>query len=404
VACFIGTVAQAQQDYERPPKLTPQQALGDIAVKTTLYEIGGEVLNDGISNHFYIFSGSDAYSVECNELAIERIREIGVIDHLGQIRRGEAFADGVKKAAQGTLESAKTLITQPLRTVGNAPQGVRRFFSNAYQTTKRDPKSQYEDAAYKEAIGFSAVKRNLASELMVDVYSSNEQLQRELDEVAWTSYAGGVSLAALRTAALPTSIGRPVSAGKTAVRVSQIVQEETPQNLERRNREQLQTIGATASQIEALVQNPWYSPRRQTALTEALYALRSVRGIAGYLDRAVTAASESEAYFMHRSAELLEELHTTQKPLTELYMGSGLPVAETKEGGLAAAFAIDHLIWSERVDRATAGLRDELPAKHKETPVVVWVGGTASERAKTHLAKRGLTVQEHALEQLIRAK
>ena len=248
--------AAGQNAYEKPPRLTPDAALPGVDPTTSEYEIGRDVVNDGLMNHFNIFAGAETYTVEGNELALERLREIHGINQLEQMKSSDSFSEGMKKAGTQTLEGMKTIVTNPVKTVSAIPKGVKRFFGNTYRATQREGESNYEDESYKEVIGFSKAKRQLAGTLGVDAYSSNERLQTLLDEVTWSSYAGGVSLSILTSVVAPGAISAAATISKSSVEVSKMVVSESPENLWTINKQRLLEIGATEAQSEALRANP----------------------------------------------------------------------------------------------------------------------------------------------------
>jgi hypothetical protein len=50
---------------------------------------------------------------------------------------------------------------------------------------RRSGRSQYEDGAAEQILAVSGFKRDYAAKLNVNVYSSNEVLQKELTRLAW---------------------------------------------------------------------------------------------------------------------------------------------------------------------------------------------------------------------------
>lgn len=408
VLCLLVSIhgtAGAAGPYENPPTLTLEEAIPGLTPKMSIYEFKPEVTNDGMSNHFFIYSQFGMLSVVGNEMARERAHELVVISLLEDVKKGEAFGEGMKAAGKSTLANIRTLVTDPVNTLSGVPQGVNRFFGNMYRKVKDGgKKNQYEDSTAKQIVGFSKVKRTIAVGSGVDPYSSNERLQQVLDDVAWASYAGGMSISVVKTLVIPPVVSTPLTVTDVTVQVSNLVENESPTNLRAINTKKLRELGASDLQIDALLSNQWYSPMRQTVLAEALYGMRHVKAIASYLDRAVDAASEEQAFFMQRSAEILRGYHEKQVALKELYCPAQLPMAENSQGKLVGAFAIDYLAWTERADETSRALRQELPSRLSSADVELWLSGKASATAKENLAKQQVTIVENALEKLFPPK
>ena len=77
--------------------------------------------------------------------------------------------------------------------------------------------------------------REVAAEFKVDVYSSNELLQERLDELAWTQFAGGLTIRA-PLAFVPGAAGLAVGATQTITQLNQMVTITPPEELRIQNR------------------------------------------------------------------------------------------------------------------------------------------------------------------------
>src|SRR4029079_9402825 len=133
--------------------------------------------------------------------------------------------------------------------------------------------------------GMQTVKRQLAVDLGVDPYSTNQVLQSELDSVAWASFAGRVSLKVLL---LPVGGGVGVAATvvTTGSDLQQILRESSPGDLKKLNREKLAAMKVPKDTIEKFLDNAAISPSRQTAIVAGLARLEGVEGRAGYVKAA----------------------------------------------------------------------------------------------------------------------
>ena len=110
----------------------------------------------------------------------------------------------------------------------------------------------------------------------VDPYSSNDVLQRELDEISWASFAGGLTF---MVGTLP--IGGGVGTALTATRVTDnfdnMLREKSPTDLKMMNRKLLLGMGASSADTERFLSNSAFSPSAQTAF---VLNLRELEGVA----------------------------------------------------------------------------------------------------------------------------
>lgn len=397
IAAIVGMVlwmpsALGQANFEKLPRFEPKEVLKNVAPKTDLYEIDPLVTNNGVMNEFHIRTDYGIVRVVGNERVPESIREIQAIAYLDQVRASEMYVDGIRAAGKSSLNNIKTLVTKPVGTISAIPAGVERFLGNAYRAAKRDGKSQYEDSTVKEVLGFSRVKRSLASDLGVDPYSSNAKLQDALDDVAWASYAGGMSLKVGGAFAVPSPADAVIASTQVAINASQLVKCESPENLRKINTDKLKAIGASTQQIDGLLNSSWFSPTRQTILAECLSQMRGVENVAAYLDWATDATSEDQAFAIQRSAELLQNYHSKTAPLSRIYLAGALPVAETKDGNVVLALAFDYLVWTEKVHDTAEAIRGDLPVRLKDKPVVLVTRGQVSPKATAGLKELNYTV------------
>src|SRR5204863_3409813 len=122
-----------------------------------------------------------------------------------------------------------------------------------------------------------SVKRELAIELGVDPYSTNQVLQKELESIAWASVSGATTIKVLM---LPLG-GGVVTAAKvasTGSEMQQILKESSPADLRKSGSEKLAAMGVPKAAIESFFANPAISPSHETMLVASLGRLDGVKG------------------------------------------------------------------------------------------------------------------------------
>ena len=196
-------------------------------------------------------------SIVGREGLVERVRELQAIDTLEAMKTSEVYTDALKNSASGPVDTAKNLVKEPGKTLANIGRGLGGFFADVGYSIVSDDPSQ-ENAA-KTALGFAAIKRELAFKLGVNPYSSSQALQDELSSVAWTSVGGGLTITAAFKA-VGGAAGTTLSVGKTADGMRALVRDNSPRKLEQINFDMLESMGVSETLAEALLENYSYDP------------------------------------------------------------------------------------------------------------------------------------------------
>jgi hypothetical protein len=158
-----------------------------------------------------------------------------------------------------------------------------KFLGRAKETVENVGKGGGGDigdgSRMKDAIGYSDKKRKIALEMGIDPYTTNSVLQKQLDDLAWASWAGGFSFS---VATLP--ISGAAGAGLTVTNVNSTVEdllrEKSPSELEQINRATFRAMGASASDTERILQGGAFTPTQVTSFAVHLKALMLV-GLSG---------------------------------------------------------------------------------------------------------------------------
>src|SRR5262249_23958903 len=152
------------------------------------------------TNQFVIDSDYGVFEADGNEMVIRRVKEVGAIAELKDVSRTDQFKNSLAAAARGPLNGEKNLVNDPANTISNVPKGIMKFMGRAGESLKKvgqkkDGKDPQGSSA-EQLIGYSNAKRKVAAQLGVDPYSTNTVLQKELDGIAWASFAGGFAFTA----------------------------------------------------------------------------------------------------------------------------------------------------------------------------------------------------------------
>jgi hypothetical protein len=399
-ACLLAVLPVKAQSpaavpYEAPPALRADDIFPAAVLTGPHYRVRGDVETGGGVNRFTIDSDEGVFTADGNEILLQRLREINAIHQLRQVSKGEEYKSALKAAAAAPLDLAKGLVNQPRETVQSVGKGAWKLMNRAGESIKGAvsgrERSAYEESAGRDLIGFSKVKRGIAINLGVDPYSRNAVLQKVLDEVAWTSFAGKMTVSA---ALLPLGGGAAVAA--TGLQVStnlvESIRENSPEDLRLANGQILASLGLPPALIQQFLQSPAFSPVHQTYLTDALRGLRGVDGLDVLLDLTRGAADEDDAYFFQRTTELIAYLHTGPIPINRIVSLNGFPVCLARDGSVVVALHLDYVSWSPVTDRFTQALLN--PQSLKPTGFKAAISGSASPVLKQQLERLGISVTE----------
>ena len=321
------------------------------------------------------------------------IREIAAIAQLKAMQQTDAFEKAAIEAGKSPFRGAKSLIDDPVGTLSAIPEGLGSIFGRASEQLKRSHKSQYEDSEAMQLLAVSSFKREYATKLGVDVYSSNEVLQKELNRLAWASAGGNLTLGALSvaTGALALQVASNV---RLLEQARSIVEATPPSELSKHNRQLLARMKVPDVTANGFLQNRVLSPRHQTIIVASMMALGDIPGRAQFIARASSADTEDAALLFQRMAELMAGYSARVSAVRQISIVNNLPIVTTAKA-TAMLLPIDRLLWTQR----NAALAESLVKAPSRGPQL-WITGTASPLADAGLKKLGLALTQDCGKQL----
>jgi hypothetical protein len=338
-------------------------------------------------NRYSIISDYGAFVAPSDARLRRLIREIAAIAQLKAMQETDAFEKAALEAGKSSLKSAKSLIDDPVGSLSAIPEGIGSIFDRANEQLRRSVHTQYEDDSAKQILAVSGFKREYAAKLGVDVYSSNEVLQKELNRLAWASVAGNMVLGglSLATGALALQVASNV---RIVERARSIVESTPPSELSKRNRDQLHQIQVPDAAVNGFLQNRWLSPRHQTIIVASMMAVGSVPGRAEFIAYVSEADTEDAALLFQQMAELIASYSALVASVREISIVLNLPIVATDKDGAVLLVPIDRLLWTER----TAALAQYLAKSQAD--LAIWMTGDASLRAEAGLKQLGLALTQ----------
>jgi hypothetical protein len=267
-------------------------------------------------------------------------------------------------------------------------QSASRTISRAAEsvTSSGSPDQTGTAEVARNAVGVNRAKRRIAQQVGADPYTTNPVLAKQLDDLAWAAFAGGVSLdvaMAVSTAGVATAISATAT-------VSNLVWEKSPEDIRSIHEERLAAMGVGADAIRAFVTNRWFTPTLSVPFVDTLAQLADAKGRAALVTAAGGVASEGEARFMLNAIAMARQQGTAGDPVVAFDLAGRIVVARTRSGRLVVPAPVDLVVWTEQV-RKFAG-RSDLRGRPRE----ILVTGTATPRAREGLTASKWTVRENS--------
>lgn len=400
--CFGQTkptaASSSENSFEELPELRASEILKPEFLKGPHFTLRESVPTSSGANQFVIDSDYGVFEADGNEMLTRRVKEVGAIAQLKEVSRTDQFKDSLAAAARGPLNGAKNLVTDPANTISNVPKGVMKFMGRAGESLKKvGKKSDGKDPQGNKAerlIGYSNAKRKIAIKLGVDPYSTNTVLQKELDGIAWASFAGGFAFTAA-TLPIGGGVGMALSVTKTSNSLENMLHDKSPSDLKITNRQALTAMGASANDVERFLNNNSFSPTTATAFVLNLQSLNGVASRAAFVHAAAEkSSSEPDALFCVLTSALMSKMHA-EKPLALIVMLGDFPVCVAQDGTVVLALQWDYAAWTSAA-AAFTGQIQELAQKSGNNGVLVALSGQASPRLKQELEARHFTIRDRS--------
>lgn len=388
-----------QNGYETPQILDARKILPPELLKSKYHTVLDEVVPFRYTRQFRITSPYGQFEAYGEDMLRNRIQEIEALATMEETTQTSAFTEGIKNAALSPFKFVGGLLTNPIETVIGVPKGMWRLVTRIGEMTTGE-RGQLEDTEAQELTGFSRLKRSLAYRLGVDVYSSNQVLQRKLNQVSWAGHTGETT-----TRMLTIPIGGPVGAVLTGTSwskvASELVRDNAPEDLRRMARNKLAAMAIEDAVIKNFLSHPWYSPRHDTIIVQALMKMEGVKGRGKLLELACLATFEEEALFFQRMTEMMAAYHQEQRAIAEIVeISKGIVMAYTKDQTLVATIPVARLPWSREVAETAEWVhRWELNERQIQR-VELWVSGKLTPRAWSKFTSLGTKIYEQAFAQL----
>ena len=313
----------------------------------------------------------------------DRVQELRALQLLEKMSRTKAFGDAMVGAGLAPIRFGRDLVLDPFETVGNLVSGVGKLFDTVVSSVQNPGGGR--DPFFDSVTGITKAERELALELGVDPYSDFTPLRSGLEDVAQVAAAGSLPVTAA-ISIIPGGAGIAIGSVSTASQVSGAVYNHTSREIAEIVTHTITGLGVDKALARKFVNNSFYSPADEVAISEALAHLNAANSTA-FIGSAATAGSFDVAKFNRYRAEFLAQESIHLGTLKSFVLVSGFALNRDASGRLVAAFPFDELGWTDTVSGSMTRLSGDVAALHETRPAVLASSGVFSPLAKAELKR-----------------
>jgi hypothetical protein len=376
-AVLAAAAAEAGQ-YEQPPVLSASQLLPANLLSSPNYRIADRVPIENFQGVFKVDTKWGSFVIKGSALMRVRAREIAATAELEKIGGAETVVNQAGATALRPLSTAKDLVTEPGKTIGDTFKGVGAIWGQAKASmSATDP---HKDSVLASLTGGATVRRKLAFNFAVDPNTSFPPLNDELTRVA-TASAVGETGANVGLAFVTGGAGIAISVGGSSQQLRTMLRDKTSAQLEADGRPALAAMGVSEATIDAFYATPNLTPTDKAVIVEAMKSLGTASGREIFVSGAAKAQSIEMGFFYRHQAVLIASFDKKVAPVHAFVRMGDAPMLQTDKGTVSI-LPVDYLYWSPPLEGLVSGARGGQ----------IWITGQASALAKSQLASRGWTV------------
>ena len=363
--------ASADAHIEQPSVVNAASILPPNIVTGPNHRVGDQVYNDGFLNIYTIESKYGEQRAVSTATLYKRIGELNAMAGMEKVKGTEEFRAGMKEKAGDFVEGGVMLVKNPVASVKGAASGVASIFRSVSKTLEYG-RSETEGGRLSVISGFDKTKREYAAEFNVDVYSRNEHLQKELNELSRAGFLG-TSIVRLGTAAVGGAAGAGLSLTGNVEALNDLLRTKSAGALRVMNEQTLQKIAVSAEVIELFLENRNYTISQQTALVLALDSMSATLNRDAFVKFAALTENEDMAAFRRRQAEMYAAYNRKVAPVGAFQFLGQVAFARKKGGAVLFSAPLDHMLWTSDLAAFVHWVNGQIDALPNVNGKELWV-------------------------------
>lgn len=389
---FPINISWAEDRFEEPPLLSAADVAPEAVLEGTQYAVDPSVSNDGLVNTYRVDSPLGTFSAVSTVALVKLATELEAVAAMIEVEESDTYTEALQESGENQLAGLKNLVADPVSSVSGAGRGLTSLFSRAGEAVFQSNPGETEDSRFKQLIGFSQAKREIAYKFKVDVYSTNTVLQEHLDRLAWADYSGGISISA---ALLP--VGGPAKLVYSSSNVVRLLNEAIaltpPAELKKENRKKLTSLNIDPNLTDLFINNPYLSPRQQTYIVAAVEALNEVGAREVPLMVALQVKDGDQAVAITTLTIMQAAYNNKVKELEQLYTVQRIMGARDADGSYLLIVPADYLTWNAKLAGAVTAM-EAVASNTSDASKQLWLLGAVSPTARLELEQRGWVIHE----------
>lgn len=355
------------------------------------YQIEPVVENDGFINTYKLKTDYGPLTVKSTELLMIRIQELKALKQIEKVKKSEAYMSAAANTAAAPLRTVGGLVTDPAGTVSGVTSGVGRLVGSI--GSSMSGKKGRGDGILNTATGQAFAKRAYAYKFGVNPYTRYKPLQKGLNDLAWVSASGGLTISAAFIA-IPGVAGTVVSGTKTADTMRAQVRDKSPGELDKMNKKKLKEMGVSDSLIKSFLENQNYDAQEMTLLVGELETMKGINGRKQFIEVASKANSESEALFMRLRAQMVAGYHSDVAPVARIVEADETPLLQREDGVAVELYPLDYIALTEDLIQKEKLSSESIKGLSGVTGKELLITGCIDPEARKVLESKGWKVNE----------
>ncbi len=374
--------------------------LAGLPTKTEYYEIDPEVVASGYSYFYYVQGVDRDYTVGSTVNLIKLCRELAVVEELKKKHKGKEFASSVGDVFKGMGKGLANLVTHPGVSMKNMGESFRSMGRGVERAVGAEDKvGKDERGVDRSNLGDGPagdIRRAMAYELGIDVYTDNPDLKSVLTELSQIKELGSLTSWVIPYGLSMLDYCNPMF-GDEETEI--LIRDQSPYDLRRQvgmNLEPIFTMdrGDRSNPLGRLLLNPNYTPREIAYIGKDMRDMAGVKGLDQVLDILSRVQTPEMADLMAIELRLYAFYHKrmgkigTFVPFRHFFASIG------QDGVFRFFFYADTIRpWSHANESFDEMIRDAMAVK--ATGLEIWTTADIDSSLIERARQRGVTMQEN---------
>ncbi len=374
--------------------------LASLPTKTEYYEIDPEVVASGYSYFYYVQGVDRDYMVGSTLNLIKLCRELAVIEELKKKHKGKEFASGVGGVFKGIGKGIGNLVTHPGVSMKNMGESFRSMGRSVERAVGADPKvGDDERGIDRSNLGSGPagdIRRAMAYQLGIDVYTDNPDLKAILTELSQIKELGSLTSWIVPYGLSILDRANPMF-GDEETEI--LIRDQGPYDLRRQIGINLAPIfnmdrEDRSNPLGRLLYNPNYTPREIAYIGKDMRDMAGVQGLDRVLDILSRVNTPEMADLMATELRLYAFYHNRLGKL-----GAFVPYrhffASIGQDGVFRFFFLADTIrpWSHATESFDEMIREAMA--FKATGLEIWTTADIDNSLIEIAKSRGVTIYEN---------